>query len=420
MKALWFVPVRNYYSPTRNDYNGGGWISSLENTISKREDVKLAIAFYDTTGQTEKMKSGETLFYPIPLRNYSTLKKIKQAVSPLSFQIRQKIIDTQRVAKEVINEYKPDVIQIFGTESAFGIIAEITDIPCVIHLQGILSASINAWLPPFFSWRDFILQSYYPATIKYLLGEKLSWERNAIIETQIFKRCHNFIGRTDWDRKVTNILSPKAKYYHCDEILRDTFYISAERKLPEHPVFVSTISYMLYKGFDLILKTAKILKEDTNLPFEWRVYGNLNPTFVEKQIGIRHEDANVKLMGVATPDELKEVLLHATAYVHPSYIENSSNAIGESQILGVTAVCTNVGGSSSLVENNKTGFLVPANHPFDLAYILKHIYNNPELNLKIGRAAREEAMQRHDPIKICNDLISIYNNLISKKNGPTT
>ena len=413
MKVLWFVPVRNYYSQYSHDYNGGGWITSLENIISKRDEVELSIAFYDTIGQHDKIRNCTTTYYPMPSQKQSTIAKIWQSFRPLNIQAEQKILDTQKVAKKVIEDYKPDIIQIFGTESALGIVSEITDTPCVIHLQGILSACMNAWLPPFFSWREYFHQSFHPRRLKYILGEKLSWNRNVLIENQIFKKCQNFIGRTAWDKRVTAILNPYAAYYHCDEILRESFYKTDERKLPEKPIFVSTISYMLYKGYDLILKTAKILKEYTDLPFEWLVYGNVNPEFVEKKLGIRHANVNVRLMGVASPEKLKEELLNATAYVHPSYIENSSNAIGEAQILGLTTVCCHVGGLSTLVENDKTGFLVPTNHPYELAYILKHIFENPELNTRIGTAAQIEALERHNPQRICDALIGIYKKIIA-------
>lgn len=34
------------------------------------------------------------------------------------------------------------------------------------------------------------------------------------------------MGRTDWDRGITHILSKGRKYYVCNEALRDTFYMN--------------------------------------------------------------------------------------------------------------------------------------------------------------------------------------------------
>ncbi len=57
------------------------------------------------------------------------------------------------------------------------------------------------------------------------------------------------MGRTDWDRRITAVLSPGAMYFHCDEILREEFYTSAWSKSPEkNKTFVSTIRQISTKG----------------------------------------------------------------------------------------------------------------------------------------------------------------------------
>lgn len=95
----------------------------------------------------------------------------------------------------MINAVCPDVILCFGTENGFGLASTLTDIPVVIHLQGILNPYYEAWMPQGLSWR------------KWLWGNKnaiLTWlalkefkER----EMKMFRSCKYFIGRTDWDQK---------------------------------------------------------------------------------------------------------------------------------------------------------------------------------------------------------------------------
>ena len=37
------------------------------------------------------------------------------------------------LCKRVVDDFQPDIIQVFGTESSFGLLARVTDVPVVIH-----------------------------------------------------------------------------------------------------------------------------------------------------------------------------------------------------------------------------------------------------------------------------------------------
>ena len=61
-----------------------------------------------------------------------------------------------REAIKVVNDYKPDLIQVFGTEWPFGLIAKYTEIPVIIHIQGALSPINNAKYPPSYNICTYI------------------------------------------------------------------------------------------------------------------------------------------------------------------------------------------------------------------------------------------------------------------------
>lgn len=50
--------------------------------------------------------------------------------------------------KGVIDDFKPDVIEVFGSESFMGLVAKKTKIPVVLHIQGVLTPYFNAYFPP--------------------------------------------------------------------------------------------------------------------------------------------------------------------------------------------------------------------------------------------------------------------------------
>ena len=259
---------------------------------------------------------------------------------------------------KVVNDFKPDIIQVFGSENIYGILVNYIDIPIVLHIQGMLSACYNAFLPPGISWNEYLFEDWNPKRILSRYSNKFAWSRNYISEQRIFKKLKFVIGRTEWDKSISSVLCDTAnyKYFHCDEILRDVFYDDVKRSSNGNIIFVSTISAFLYKGYDVILKTADILKNMMGLEFEWRVYGYVDTLAVHKSIRLSPESVNVRLMGLASAEQLRDALVSATAYIHPSYIENSSNAIGEAQMVGCPCIACDVGGVKTSIEDSISGY----------------------------------------------------------------
>lgn len=409
MKVLWFVQENFDPSREKGGYNGAGWISSLRNEIVKKEGIDLALAFF--SNERKQGTANGVRYYSMPKPILSLLKKVRFRLKKEYAEEEETLWpDFRAEMLKVIDDFKPDVIQIFGSENKYGLVASVTNIPIVLHIQGIVRPYLNAYLPPFFSWD----KSLRLATVLQKT-QKENWESLECCEKEVFRHVKNYIGRTLWDKRIIQVLSPDCNYYWGSEILRDTFYdCSVKRSIPQKLTIVSTISIPLYKGYDMILKTASLLKECYHIDFEWRVVGNVQPSLVEKSIGINHQDVNVTLLGVLNAEQLKHELLNSTLYFHPSYIDNSPNSVCEAQMLGVSCVGTNVGGVSSIIEDGKTGFLVPANDPIQATFLIKQIFDDSTLNLLVGINAQEIARKRHDKLDIVNSLIQLYHNLISK------
>ena len=415
MRVLWFTNSPCNYGKG-NSYNGGGWMTALQDGITSsdiqgEEKKDLGISFV-MNNQPERVEQGGVTYYPVPLAVKSKKDKILDAMHP-SNVYRDKVLWKHYITnfKRVIEDFQPDVIEIFGSELYMGLASFATDRPCVLHIQGLLSLSVNIFLPPGVS------------RMKYIFKDGLMnawgnwqflnyWNRSVYREKTILKNVNHFIGRTDWDRQAVSILNPQAQYHYGGEILRSEFYDKQERKIPQKLTIVSIISLPLYKGYDLLLKIANILKYEVKIDFEWKVYGNVDPKLAESLTNIKHEQVNVKLCGVASAMQLKDAILEATVYVHPSYTENSPNSICEAQILGVPVVATNVGGTSSIVEEGMSGLLFPATDPYIGAAHILRLYRDMDANITIGNNARAIALSRHDKRTIVKQLIQTYKEVI--------
>ena len=156
MRILWYTNTPCLYKQT-NAYNGGGWLSSLQALLMKREDVELGIAF-SLDGEEDKVVEDKVTYYPLSMPKHSLVDKVKSFICSADTLVeneRKRYPLYEKVLRRPLEDFKPDVIMVFGSEMPFGLVAGITDIPVVLHIQGILNPYLNAYLPPFVSWNEY-------------------------------------------------------------------------------------------------------------------------------------------------------------------------------------------------------------------------------------------------------------------------
>lgn len=411
MKVLWFTHSLAGFSVEAGGYNGCGWITSLLDEFKKQKNINIGIAFLYKSKADPIIKDGVE-FFPIEQTKVSLVGKIKTYFGNYSAWY-DKDYEQLKKLSSIIDIFKPDVIHVWGTETGMGQIAKYTNIPVIVHLQGLLNPYKNALFPPGISKLKYIMKdNLKPLAILKNVNDLMYWEYKADRERLVFNSCNNYFGRTNWDYYVSSLFSPNRKYYLCNELLRKEFYNGKWVKPTSGLTrIVSTISPPLYKGADIVLKTAKVLKDVGNISFEWILIGVSNIKIQEKLTGINASEVSVKCTGVKTAAEIKEIELLSQVYFHPSYIDNSPNSVCEAQLLGLPVVAVNIGGVGSLIAHEETGFLVPPNEPHMAAATIIRLLNDEKLQEKISTSSKEIAAHRHNCTDIINSIISAYNNL---------
>ena len=406
MRILWFSVTPSLFNSKSNSHNGGGWIVSLEQIVRKEPTIELGVAFHFPNSDFKYEREGVS-YYPIPIYQSSRLQRF------LGEKSKEKMIDHYM---RIIDDFCPNLIQIFGSENDFGLLCQHTKIPIVIHMQGCLPPYHNALFPVGMNKYDFFFTKGLSWHLRWIgLRSEPSFRKYAEQEIQTIQHCRYFMGRTEWDKGLVSLFNPDATYFHCEEALRDSFLKNVRHwSLPRDKKvrIISVISTPWYKGVDLILKTASLLKRFVPIDFEWRSYGIRDIRFYEKKYNIYASDVNVYVMGSASKEELIEALCSSTLYVHPSYIDNSPNSVCEAQLLGLPILAANVGGLSSIVHDGKTGILFPANAPYTLAILIKQLSADPDRCLALSRAAMAQAIERHNPNTIRDALLKIYQTIL--------
>jgi len=419
MKVLWFKETSTLYDDYENYYFGCGWTESLQQLLTKVAAIELSVAFFHSTDNDKLSKSNVT-YYPIvkPEGKNNPLRKLLN-----NWSGNAEVYNLRVEIDKILSDSKPDIIHVFGTEGAFSNINTYTTIPVVYHLQGLINPCLNTYLPINQSKFSFYFNINYLAN--NIKGNSPAFElkrfqNQAKREAQILKSVSYVMGRTAWDKTIMTLFNPKIHYFHVDEVLRSVFYERIYSNVEEKSnVFriVSTLSPTIYKGIDVVLKTAKVLKELTTIDFRWEIIGlDSNSKLLqhfEKSENIKHREVNVACIGKKNPKQLVQCIQNADVYVHPSYIDNSPNSVCEAQIVGLPVIACNVGGVSSLVEHNYTGFLVPSNGVFEITNYLKILFEDEDLRSKIGKQAKDEAALRHNTEKIIHDVVNVYKIIIN-------
>jgi glycosyltransferase involved in cell wall biosynthesis len=401
MKILYLSNHRYDFS-LKSTYNNGGWIESLTTEISKLNDFNVSIV-YLANKKSINLTIDQINFFPVEFNNQSYLDRIKRYFGlDKSFRKKQTI--------DLIDLIKPDIIHIFGMECyACDFIEEITSrSKTLIHIQGILYPISNSFFPSFpYLFNRKMFKSYKNLKLR------------AFNSLNTINTVKNFSGRTDWDKNIIDLFSDNHTYYNINEIIRNEFYEANKWVLKNTNTYIiitSTISDVLYKGLDIIFNTAQLLIQK-KIKFKWNVIGLTKNSdtvrFYEKHFNKKGIDINIHFLGVCKANEIIQNLLNSTLFVHPSYIENSSNSICEALLLGVPTIATNVGGISSFIKDKENGELVPSNDTCLLAARIIKISQDQSIMKIYSDNSRKVSIKRHNIESIVNSTANMYNKIIN-------
>jgi glycosyltransferase involved in cell wall biosynthesis len=414
MKVLWFsnTPANGINFLSGKTYKGG-WLQELD--IAVQNEVELNVAFYNPNG-LEKFKVNKTEYYSIRPKDWR-----KRLIMKSLFN---RTIDRndEKYYMQIVNQVKPDLIHIHGTESGFIRILPLVDCPVLVSMQGITTVIYHKFnlglkdslLRNVFLSKGLELSSFMP---KSFFHHKKLMRDKAKLEYKYMPYIKHIAGRTYWDKNVCRVLSPKAKYYHIDRVLKDVFYETVwERPVHNEKIFLhSTTSNSTFKGFETICEALfELNKIHDNIT--WNIAGIDNDSpivkIVKDSLGKRFPVKGLNLMGKLTADKLVEQMKKAHLFVMASHIENSPNNLAEAMILGMPCIATLAGGTGTYLQNKNNGLLIQDGDPWVMAGSILELLNNYDEAINYGKRGRHAALKRHQKINIVKQLLSTYNEIV--------
>ncbi len=410
MKVLWLcntVPpeICEIFRFRKRYYEG--WITGMLDEVKSNKDIILALCL--PIRNPERMADGNTGCY----RYYSFLSTGAEDIS-------EDLIDR---FCEIINDFAPDVVHIWGSEYGQSLAmvracgkSGISN-KTVVHIQGLISA-----ISPYFAIRiPADRMSREGRNGDTIANGVRRFEHRGANEIAVLSEAGIAIGRTDWDRSYIRSISD-ISYRHCGEILRKEFYQKNLAWQPDecvpHSVFITQGGYSL-KGIHLIIPAIAFLRKKYPDVSVWisgtsalvSDYKGDSDPYSEYLLSLMREygvEDNIHFTGALGPEEMVRRYMKSNILAVTSTIENSSNSIGEAQLLGVPVVATYTGGTPSLVEHGKTGMLYQMDAPYMFTSCVERIFDDEEFSKALSESEKKVAKKRYDPKIVSKQLYDIY------------
>lgn len=414
MKVLWisniiFPEALSLLHNNTSLKSTGGWMIGASSALVKIPSVSLyVISSYDGIKKPTTLLGVKIVYYLLPMQ--------KNARCYDSYW------------DELIEEIKPDVVHIHGTESYLGNSYIFTkgSNHVVLSIQGVVHEIANYYysgISKYDIFKNITIRDLLRGTIWH---DKKQLYNQGQIEKDILSKVHYVIGRTSFDRAHVLYVNPNLKYYFCNETLRSEFYSGLWNfeNCKKHSIFMAQAQSPI-KGLHILLKALHFVIQkypDTTLRIAGRNivthysfkdkirlsgYGN----YINSLIKRLHLENHVVFTGPLDSDNIKKEMLNCNVFVCPSSIENSPNSLCEAQLLGVPCIGSNAGGIPDLIPSITYGTIYRFEDDAMLAQSIIDIFTNSKSFCP--EKLKKEALKRHDADTNASQTFAIYQDIIN-------
>lgn len=396
----------------KNTDSSGGWVEAMAQRLGALPEVKIVIAFKND----------------LPQSIHETVDGFE------GVSIDCKNGDLDRQADRIINEVKPDIIHIEGTEFPHSLAMVLAgkrhNIKTIVSWQTVLNGLLEyemGQLPIADMMFSFNPKEVYLAWLIFLRKQFLCKKRMKT-EQDIIENASYLLGRTTWDRAYSHKMNPNAKYFSCSRVLKPVFYNTqwALDNVKRHSIYFGS-AYTVSKGFHFMLYAMPQLirdypdvmlyvtgdspyDENDHRPF----YRKSNALLIKRIIKQLKLEEHVVFTGPLPGTEIAEMMSKIHVYAMSSVIENSPNSFAEAMMIGMPCVISYQGGVPDMAVDDKEALFFRNDDSALLAWKIKQVFDNDDLALSLSKAAQIRARKNHDPDSNTQKMISIYNQMLEE------
>ena len=412
MKVLW---LSNAAFSSEKLRATASWLQPMAEQLAKIIDIVNV-----TDGKVERVTA-------------TNFNGIKQWVIPFKAKCNghETSVSTCLTIQKIIEEEKPDLVHIWGTEKYWASIYRegYIQTPAVLDIQGLL-APYTAYYYGGLSWSE-IFQSIHLKEIlmpwRTLFYKKEIFRKRGVYETVNIKSFRHIAYQSQWVKNYLTFTNPKANLHPTKIMLRQAFYETQKWKFREvatSPVVFSTCSAAVtYKGMHIIIKAIALLK--TKYPkIKLKLAGNINvgnklldgySVFLNKLIKKYGLQENVIYLGSLDENQIIAHLQAANVCVIPSFVETYCLAFAESMIVGTPTIASFAGAMPELAENGKEALFYNSVDYYTCASLIDKVLQDRRLAEKLSENGRARRMKENDIDTVVKTQLEIYENVLSNE-----
>jgi glycosyltransferase involved in cell wall biosynthesis len=255
---------------------------------------------------------------------------------------------------------------------------------------------------------------------------KVTGEKNAVrlaTEYKILQTADRVIATTnDEKKKILKMTAGNSKVSVVSIGVNEAFLLKGERRMPEQTRFMFTGRLNQAKGIFVLLeawanylekgdKEARLIIAGGG-PEDFNEQGCCVPRSAKLRLALDPVKDNVDVIGPKSQMELAELYRGCTALIVPSFYESFGMVASEGQASGLPVIASRVGGLKDVVSDHETGLLFKNKNAAALADCMHKLATDRELNLKMGQAAVQRALNVFNWQQISIELEKIYGQLL--------
>jgi glycosyltransferase involved in cell wall biosynthesis len=353
---------------------------------------------------------------------------IKQWVVRASGPSARDGLPSRKVVADILkaaNEFSPDLVHVWGTESYWGLLSarKLIKQRTLLETQGLKFAIASV----FAGGLSFKEQLACVGLKELFRGTTIPQKRKCFEKWGTFEReiitGHRYVAtQTDWVKAHVESINPTCTAFHSDLILREPFYQAAPWQFSQKPLLFCSAAYSApFKGLHVAIRAAALLRRKLPglqlcIAGPHRRYGTRREGYiawVENQARDLGLAENVRWLGSIGVDQISKELTSASAIVLPSFIENCSTFMQEAMAVGIPVVASYSGGLPSLARDEESALFFPPGDEAMCASQLERVLTDGDLATRLSCNARAVAFERNDPAKIVAKQLEIYRQVIA-------
>lgn len=172
------------------------------------------------------------------------------------------------------------------------------------------------------------------------------------------------------------------------------------------------------KGMSHLIGALTLVRDDfPDLELEIAGAGPLLED-LQADVNRLHLASSVRFLGWVP--KISPLFRNWTIYVQPSVIEPFGIAALEAMAAGLPVIGTSNGGLREIIDDGKTGMIVPPGDSAALAKAITVLLRNPEMMRRIGQAGQERAASKFSTSIMVGQMARIYGTLLTSPTKRST